>query len=119
MPPKDNQDIVVSDLSNTQDIENRPAKETTNIRDLDGFVEVVNAVPTYIPKTFKESIVIYSGTLYVFNFITNSWVSGGGLKDAGKGTSLPTASSNTDSFYYKSDTDTLYRSNGTAWIALN
>lgn len=35
------------------------------------------------------------------------------------GTSLPTASSNSGKYYYLTTTDTLYRSNGTAWIALN
>jgi len=39
--------------------------------------------------------------------------------DAGTGTSTPDAATNANKLFYKTDTDTLYVSNGTAWIALN
>lgn len=35
------------------------------------------------------------------------------------GTSLPIASDNAFSFFFKTDTDTLYFSNGTSWLAIN
>lgn len=94
-----------------------------NIKFLEGYFETLNTAPTFFPKTFYDSIKIYNGDLYIFDYKTDTWItagtSGSFLKDAGKGTTLPSASENTDAFYYKTDTDTLYRSNGTAWIAIN
>lgn len=116
------QPVVSEGIDRTQDIENRSIPNPTNIKDIVGFFEVLTSVPTFVPKTFYDSIKIYNGAIYIFNFKTNTWVSTSGagyLISTGKGTTLPSASANTDGFYYKTDTDTLYRSNGTAWIALN
>jgi len=94
-----------------------------NIKELKGFVEVIDSLPDFFPKTFYDSIKIFNNELYIYNYVTDAWINVGGsssyLVNAGKGTTLPTASTNTDAFYYKTDTDTLYRSNGTSWISIN
>ena len=75
--------------------------------------------PTGVPKTFKDQFYFKTdGTVYVY--IDGTWsVIGSGNMTQTSGTSLPSASANTDKYYYLTTTDTLYRSNGTSWIALN
>jgi hypothetical protein len=101
-------------------IENQKPILPTHLKSLEGFIQVVSAVPTYIPKNFYDSIKICNGVLYIFNYSTNAWVSfEAGNMIQSSGTTLPDASTNSGKFYYLTTTDTLYRSNGTAWIALN
>lgn len=35
--------------------------------------EVVSSIPAYTPKNFYDSIKIYNGKLYIFNYLTNAW----------------------------------------------
>ncbi len=93
-----------------------------NVQNLKGFIEALSSAPNFVPKNFYDSIKIFSGALYIYNYETNTWfVVGGGsyLVSAGIGTALPSASTFSGQYYYLTTTDTLYRSNGTAWIALN
>jgi len=73
------------------------------------------------PAIDGEEFNVYDGTNYYKYFRVNqTWqIVGSGNMTQEEGTTLPTASTNTGNYYYKTDTDTLYRSNGTAWIALN
>jgi len=98
-------------------------------------ISVYDVIPTFImtpteltrylsrPAVEGEEFNVFDGTTYAKYFrINNTWqtVGGGsGSMTQDKGTTLPTASDNTDKYYYLTSTDTLYRSNGTAWIALN
>lgn len=98
-------------------------------------IKPYDVIPTYIMTPTQlttylsrnaiegEEFNVYDGTDYAKYYrINGTWqtVGGGsGTMTQTKGTSLPTASANTDKYYYLTTTDTLYRSNGTAWIALN
>lgn len=47
------------------------------MRDLNGFIEVVTAVPTGVPRNFWEQIKIYDNagtpTLYVYDYVAQTW----------------------------------------------
>lgn len=51
--------------------------ERTALRDLGGFIEVVPAAPTHIPKNFYDQIKIFidAGTpkLYVYDYVNTTW----------------------------------------------
>jgi hypothetical protein len=51
--------------------------ERLPLRDLGGFIEVVPAAPTHIPKNFFDQIKIFidAGTpkLYVYDYVNNTW----------------------------------------------
>jgi len=95
-------------------------------------IKSYNVIPTYImtsteltrylsrPAIEGEEFNVYDGTTYYkYIRINNTWQivgGGGGNMSQTKGTSFPSASTNTDKFFYLTTTDTLYRSNGTAWI---
>ena len=66
-------------LDTTQNIEDNKLVTPTNIKVLEGMFEVVDAVPTFTPKNFYDSVKIYSGNVYVFNYKTNTWVNIGSL----------------------------------------
>ena len=87
------------------------------------FVMTPTQLATYLsrPALEGEEFNVFDGTTYAKYFrINNTWQTvGGGNMTQDKGTTLPNASDNTDKYYYLTSTDTLYRSNGTAWIALN
>lgn len=99
-------------------------------------IKVYNVIPTYEMTSAQlttylsrkaingeEFNVYITDTLESAKYvmINNEWinVSAGGNMTQTTGTSLPTASSNSGKYYYLTTTDTLYRSNGTSWIALN
>lgn len=46
----------------------------TNIRDIKDFIEVLDAVPTHIPKDFFDSIKLFGTNLYIYNYVTQAWV---------------------------------------------
>jgi hypothetical protein len=92
-----------------------------SIKELSGYFETLTSEPTFIPKLFYDSIKIYNGNLYVFDFLTSTWIntiSVGNMIES-SGTTLPDATTNSGRYYYLTTTDTLYRSNGTSWIAIN
>ncbi len=85
------------------------------INNLTRLISNSSSTPSYIPKKFTDCFTSTLNGLYVY--INNNWVLVGNNELSG--TSLPTASENNGKYYYLTTTDTLYRSNGTAWIALN
>jgi len=110
-----------------------------NIHNHDGLnskkIKVYDVIPTFIMTPTQlatylsrksiegEEFNVYDGTNYTKYFrINGTWQTVGSVSGTmiqSSGTSLPTASTNTNKYYYLTTTDTLYRSNGTAWIALN
>lgn len=100
-------------------------------------IEIYAQIQTLVKKEIDDKIATYANNsrynvvpipAHTHNGVDSSRIdvedlignlTGNYLKSSGKGTSLPAASDNTDGFYYLTTTDTLYRSNGTAWIALN
>ena len=110
---QDNQTIV-------HPIQKFSQQNTNQLQFIKGFIEVLSSPPTFIPKTFYDSIKIYGDSLYVYNQKLGTWLSSGlGNMIQNIGTTLPSAPTNSGQFYYLTTTDTIYRSNGTAWIALN
>jgi hypothetical protein len=71
------QNIEGDNIIGIQDIINTPFQEPTSIKDISGFIEVLSSVPTFIPKTFYDSIKIYNGSIYVYNQNTESWITQG------------------------------------------
>jgi len=55
-------------------IEDRQTQEPTNIKDLKGFIEVLDAAPTHTPKNFYESLKFYNGALYAYDQVSASWI---------------------------------------------
>ena len=77
--------------------------------------------PTYTPKSFQEQFYFQKGNI-LWIYMSGTWVTLGVSTNTmfqTVGTTLPDATTNTNKYYYLTTTDTLYRSNGTAWIALN
>lgn len=92
----------------------------SSIKELTGYIETINKEPDFVPRLFYDSLKIYNGYLYIYDFLNEAWIKSSiANMEQSQGTSLPTASSNSGKYYYLTTTDTLYRSNGTAWIALN
>lgn len=89
-PTNDNQDFTTNEVKIVER-EKRKGKlsgvtehkhdgadlERTTLRDLGGFIEVVPAAPTHIPKNFFDQIKIFidAGTpkLYVYDYVNNTW----------------------------------------------
>lgn len=51
--------------------------------ELKGFIEVVSAAPTHIPKLLSDSIKLYGSTLYIYDYVANSWKTIGGSNTYG------------------------------------
>ena len=89
------------------------------------FTMTTNELATYIsrPAIEGDEFNVHNSTTsesLKYIRINGVWtVVGGGNMIQTFGTSLPAASSNSGKYYYLTTTDTLYRSNGTAWISLN
>ncbi len=66
-------------LDTTQNIEDNKLVTPTNIKVLEGMFEVVDAVPSFTPKNFYDSVKIYSGNVYIFNYKTSTWINIGSL----------------------------------------
>jgi hypothetical protein len=64
--PELNQSSVPSLLSSDNQL-------PPNIKYIKGFIEVLSAIPTFIPKNFYDSIKIYNGSLYIYNYSTSAW----------------------------------------------
>jgi len=58
----------------SDDLRDNPPKPLPNIRDVKGLINIFSAAPTKPPKTFWNSIGIYSTYLYVFNQKTQTWM---------------------------------------------
>ena len=86
------------------------------IDDLKKIIPTNTTIPSHTPKKFIDCFWIYNDNLYVY--INGGWKSLGGIIQT-EGTSFPDATISNGNYFYKTDTDTLYRSNGTAWIAIN
>lgn len=71
----------------TSNLEDKKIPSPTNIKSLEGYFEVVNTVPTFTPKTFYDSVKIYNGIFYIFNYKTNTWVNTSSSFAIGTGTS--------------------------------
>jgi hypothetical protein len=87
--------------------------------DLTKIKQAQSTSPTYIPQSFADQFYFKSdGTFWVY--INGTWTSIGtatGNMTQTIGTTLPSASTYRGQYYYLTTTDTLYRSNGTVWIA--
>jgi hypothetical protein len=46
----------------------------SNLKSIKGFIETVDAIPTYTPKNFYESIKLYNGQLYIYDIRSESWL---------------------------------------------
>ena len=106
------------------DTENKPIVFSTqemfnqeHINDLTNLLKTNSTIPTFIPKKFIDCFYAQTGGI-LWIYIDNVWVKASNMSQD-SGSSLPTASTNTGKYYYLTTTDTLYRSNGTAWISLN
>lgn len=58
-----------------------------DVQDINGFIGVLSTVPTHTPKTFWDSIKIALGSLFVYDYKNNKWLSGGSQYYIGSGTS--------------------------------
>jgi hypothetical protein len=103
----------------TQTTDNQETPLPSGINSLLNIKQAQSGTPAYTPKSFSDQFYFKSdGTLWVY--INNVWVqTGAGNTIQTIGTSLPSASTYSGQYYYLTTTDTLYRSNGTAWISLN
>src|ERR1051325_4796877 len=71
-----NVDPLIIEQVNVENSDTSSEKDYTsrfNIQNIDGFVEVVSAEPTHIPKTFWDSMKIYSGLLYYYDYKNHVW----------------------------------------------
>lgn len=55
-------------------IEDRQIFEPTNIKNLKGFIEVLDSPPTHTPKNFYESLKFYNGALYAYDQVSATWI---------------------------------------------
>ena len=65
------EDLLIEDELEVPPEQLRPE---THIRDIKGFIEVLDAIPTHIPKDFYDQIKIVGTTLYIYNYVTQAWV---------------------------------------------
>ena len=46
-----------------------------NLSDITGEIKTLKHIPTLIPNSPADSVVIYSGTLYFYDYLTSTWKS--------------------------------------------
>lgn len=76
----DQQGVISAEMDSIERIDPRTPQnliDKTHIRNITGFMEVVDAVPTEPPRTFWEQIKIYENgatkRLYVYNYVAKAW----------------------------------------------
>ena len=74
MSVSNEQPVVSEGLDTTQDIENKLVTPPTELKNIKGFIEFVDTLPSYTPKNFYDSVKIYNNELFIYNQSSGSWV---------------------------------------------